>query len=282
MCGSSGVFLALLVDSCEFSKHLNVYVLHFVHIYCNFFTFFYITYNFSQSLAKSFFQHSRRSGTALRGSESIRHVAGESSWQLSRPKNYEISPRGPSLLVFGSWSFLSTAKISNEITKISVTLNIVADTLSRVETLRLPTEFSLVDLAQVPASDGELKRIVKNDNYSLKVRTILWGSNHTLVYCNFTGEALRPYIPSSFRERVFRLFHHLAHPGSRNTDEIIRKRYLWPTMHRDIAKWCKASQAKQLKSLGIISFCLLKLSRWFLVLSTCIGYSLRTSWKWWL
>ncbi|KAG5319823.1 TF29 protein, partial [Pseudoatta argentina] len=58
-------------------------------------------------------------------------------------------------------------------------------------------------------------------------------------YTLLTGEAIRPYIPASLRDRVFHLFHDAAHPGSKVTDRIIRQRYVWPNMHRDIAKWCK-------------------------------------------
>ena len=39
---------------------------------------------------------------------------------------------------------------------------------------------------------------------------------------------------------MFELFHNPAHPGLKVTDRVIRKRYVWPNMHRDIAKWCKA------------------------------------------
>ena len=38
------------------------------------------------------------------------------------------------------------------------------------------------------------------------------------------------------------MFHTPAHPGAKVTDRVIRKRYVWPGMHRDITNWCKACQ----------------------------------------
>lgn len=35
------------------------------------------------------------------------------------------------------------------------------------------------------------------------------------------------------------MFHNPSHPSGKITDRTIRQRYVWPDMHRDIAKWCK-------------------------------------------
>ena len=118
--------------------------------------------------------------------------------------------------------------------------NIVADSLSRVESVRIPTEFSLVELAQQQLEDEEIKSLISDPKCSLNIRKIQWGPDHTSVYCDLTGEALRPIIPSSLRKRVFHLFHNQAHPGAKVTDRVIRKRYVMPSMRRDISDWCKA------------------------------------------
>ena len=118
--------------------------------------------------------------------------------------------------------------------------NIVADSLSRVDSVRVPTEFSLLELAQAQTDDDELKSLITDPKCSLNIRKIQWGPEHTSVYCDLTGETLRPVIPSPLRERVFNLFHSPAHPSARVTDRVIRKRYVWPSMRRDISDWCKA------------------------------------------
>ena len=118
--------------------------------------------------------------------------------------------------------------------------NIVADSLSRVESIRVPTEFSLAELAEAQTNDDEIKALISDPKCSLNIRKIQWGPEHTSIYCDLTGEALRPIIPSSLRDRVFKLFHHPAHPSAKVTDRVIRKRYVWPSMRREISDWCKA------------------------------------------
>ena len=118
--------------------------------------------------------------------------------------------------------------------------NVVADSLSRVDSVRVPTEFSLIELAQYQTEDEEIKALITDPECSLNIRKIQWGPEHTSVYCDMTGETLRPVIPSPLRERVFNLFHHPAHPSAKVTDRVIRKRYVWPSMRRDISDWCKA------------------------------------------
>ena len=118
--------------------------------------------------------------------------------------------------------------------------NIVVDSLSRVESVRVPTEFSLLELAQAQTNDDELKSLATDPKCSLNIRKIQWGPEHTSVYCDLTGETLRRVIPSPLRERVFNLFQNPAHPSAKVTDRVIRKRYVWPSMRRDISDWCKA------------------------------------------
>ena len=118
--------------------------------------------------------------------------------------------------------------------------NVVADSLSRVESIRVPTEFSLLELAQAQSDDNEIRNLVTDPNCSLTIRKIQWGPEHTSIYCDLTGEALRPIIPLSLRGQIFQLFHNQAHPSAKVTDRVIRKRYVWPSMRRDISDWCKA------------------------------------------
>ena len=78
--------------------------------------------------------------------------------------------------------------------------NIVADSLSRVESIRVPVEFSSLELAQAQSNDDELKSLITDPTCSLNIRKIQWRPEHTLVYCNLTGETLRPVNPSALGE----------------------------------------------------------------------------------
>lgn len=103
----------------------------------------------------------------------------------------------------------------------------------------MPVEIELNELAEQQERDEELQSIRETPDFPLTMKRIQWGPTHTTLYCEMTGEAIRPYIPATLRERIFYMFHDAAHPGPKVTDRVIRQRYVWPNMHRDIAKWCK-------------------------------------------
>ena len=100
-------------------------------------------------------------------------------------------------------------------------------------------------MAEAQKSDREVKTLIDSSNHSLNLKKIQWGTVLTSLYCCLAGEALRPYIPATIRNRVFKLFHNPVHPWAKVTDRVIRKRYVWPDMHRDIARWCKTCQECQ-------------------------------------
>ena len=118
--------------------------------------------------------------------------------------------------------------------------NVVADSLSRIESIRVPTEFGLSELAQAQIGDAELQNLITDLNCSLTIRKIQWGPEHTSIYCNHTGGTLSSIIQPSLRERIFHLSHKPAHPSAKVTDRVIRKRYVWSSIRRDISDWCKA------------------------------------------
>ena len=118
--------------------------------------------------------------------------------------------------------------------------NVVADSLSRIESVSLPTFFSLSDIAEAQGNDDELRRIIADPKCSLSLRKLLWDSGRSAIYCDLSEETLRPYIPSALRQRISLLFHDLTHPSARVSDCVIRKHYVWLEMHRDISTWCEA------------------------------------------
>lgn len=117
--------------------------------------------------------------------------------------------------------------------------NTVADSLSRVDTLHLAADVSLEELAKLQEADDELRGLLNSTDHSLALRQIRWGPTHIAIVCDLTGEVLRPYVPGPLRKAIFDKFHGIAHPSAKVTDRVIRKRYVWPQMHRDIATWAK-------------------------------------------
>lgn len=108
--------------------------------------------------------------------------------------------------------------------------------------IRLPTESSLLELAQAQSDEEELKKLIKDPECSLIFIKIQWGPDHTSPSCDLTGEALRLYIPPTRRKRVFDFFHNPVHPSARVTHRIIGKRYFWRLMLQDVSTWCASSR----------------------------------------
>jgi len=117
--------------------------------------------------------------------------------------------------------------------------NNVADSLSRIEAIRFPTQFDLSELSSAQEQDQELSNILKLSDHSLLLKKLTWGPDHTPIYCDIGDESLRPYLLKSLRERVFDLYHSTSHPSAKITDRLIRQRFVWPNMHKDINRACK-------------------------------------------
>lgn len=117
--------------------------------------------------------------------------------------------------------------------------NVVADSLSRIASLRLPCDIELLELAKHQANDPQLSNLLKSSNSSLKLQRLILGTNNSQIYCEISSESFRPYIPIALRQKVFNQFHSPAHPSGKITDRTIRQKYVWPHMHRDITRWAK-------------------------------------------
>ena len=115
----------------------------------------------------------------------------------------------------------------------------------QVDAFRLPTLFDAKDLANKQDEDLELPHILRDPENPLKLKQLLFNDDETPFYCDITGNTIRPYIPESLREELFRLFHNTSHPSGKVTDRLLRQQYVWPNMSRDVAKWCKNCVACQ-------------------------------------
>ena len=109
--------------------------------------------------------------------------------------------------------------------------NIVADWLSRpINTIQCDS-CDLPALAKDQAIDAELP------SYTEKLKSYKIGNSH--VWCDTSTPYPRPFVPLASRESVFRSLHDLTHPGIHGTLKLIKTRYFWPDIDRDIRKRCK-------------------------------------------
>lgn len=116
--------------------------------------------------------------------------------------------------------------------------NVVADTLSRIETNNL--QVTLRTLSSAQQEDSELKNILSNNTTSLRLTKIMVADNTTPLYVDTTSTYQRPFIPFSFREHIISSLHSLSHPGKKTTLRLVTSRYVWPNVRKDVAKFVQS------------------------------------------
>lgn len=132
-------------------------------------------------------------------------------------------------------SFIS--EFTTDIRHINGEKNIVADTLSRIETITCPTSINFEEIARAQDTDNTITSLLKQPNLTIKKLTIP-GTNITM-YCETSTDRIRPYVPLQYRRNVFNAIHNISHPGIRNTRKMITEKYFWPSMNNDIGLWAK-------------------------------------------
>lgn len=129
------------------------------------------------------------------------------------------------------------AQFSTDIHHISGDENVVADALSRIESIS-SNVINFHDMAIVQQSDTELRQLLTEDgNYELKLITL--PNSEDKLYCDIHTGVIRPYVPESFRKDVFKNTHCLSHSGVRATRKLIARKFFWPGMNKDIANWTR-------------------------------------------
>lgn len=145
--------------------------------------------------------------------------------------NNKESPRRVRQLLFIS-------EFTTDIRHVSGQDNIVADALSRVDTIECTS--SVIDfekLAEDQNSDEELKLYLNSSKHQLK--EILVPNTRKAIYCEISTGIARPYLTEKFRKDAFHAIHNLSHPGLRASRKMIKDRFFWPNMNKDVGLWSK-------------------------------------------
>ena len=114
--------------------------------------------------------------------------------------------------------------------------NQVADILSRpmgnLNSLSLEANIMKEEIVKSQKNCEELKHILNSDS-ALKLVKI------QDLYCNIIGATVRPYVPLEVRKKIFDAIHNMSHPGVIRSQKLIRERFVWPDIKRDIKNWCQ-------------------------------------------
>lgn len=134
------------------------------------------------------------------------------------------------------------SQYSTKIIHIEGKENVVADALSRINAIQMPTAFEFDELSQEQQKDKELQDFVKSKSTSCKFAELKWGKNQSKIILETSTENSRPFIPKSLTRRAFDQVHRLSHPSGKATYRMLQQRYFWPNMRKQSADWAKTCQ----------------------------------------
>lgn len=76
--------------------------------------------------------------------------------------------------------------------------------------------------------------MIQDKDTALVFRPISQGDSGVLVDCDVSQKAPRPVVPTSLRQEVIKNLHNLAHSGVRTTNTLVKERFVWEKMIKDI------------------------------------------------
>ncbi len=118
--------------------------------------------------------------------------------------------------------------------------NAPADALSRIEAVHLRKGINYRELAKHQATDAELQALMNSNNSGLVLKEMEVADSETKIFCDVSTPKVRPYLTPEFRRPAFDSVHNLAHPGAKTTTTLVSRRYVWPGIKRDCARWARA------------------------------------------
>jgi hypothetical protein len=114
--------------------------------------------------------------------------------------------------------------------------NVVADKLSRISAVQIDV-FDMKELANHQTSDLKEEFSSELKAYELPGEVKIW--------CDTSTGFPRPIVPEKFRFCIFEDLHDISHPGCKSTMKIIKDRFVWPRMEKDIKQWCSECDSCQ-------------------------------------
>ena len=130
------------------------------------------------------------------------------------------------------------SQYSTDIRHVAGAENAVADALSRaaIEEVRTGVDFS--KMAELQQQDPET-RLYRTSVTSLKWEEVEVNDGCKLL-CDTSTGIPRPLVPAAMRREVFDTVHGLSHPGTRATVKLVKSRFVWHGIAKDVREWARA------------------------------------------
>lgn len=119
--------------------------------------------------------------------------------------------------------------------------NVVADCLSRPVNTVTVDPYDLSSIAAEQQDDEEI------NEYKEKLKKFPFPNNKELL-CDVSTPHPRPFIPTKFRRNIFDTLHNISHPGIKSTLRLVKSRYFWPNIDKEVRQWSQeCTQCQQAK-----------------------------------
>lgn len=110
--------------------------------------------------------------------------------------------------------------------------NVVPDLLSRIEAIETK-HIDYKAIAEAQKSDESLHQLLNSVTSSIKLKKVAIPGCDTQLFCDVSGNSIRPFVPNVFRTLVIGKLHQLIHPGIRRTTKMVQQRFVWPIIRND-------------------------------------------------
>ena len=95
----------------------------------------------------------------------------------------------------------------------------------------------LEKMAQDQPLDPDFQRLSTDSLSGLQFRKLNMGDKD--LYVDVSNGPARPFVPFTWKRRVFDSLHALGHPGIEQTRKIIASKFVWPSMTADVTRWAR-------------------------------------------
>ena len=94
-----------------------------------------------------------------------------------------------------------------------------------------------VQMARDQPLDADFRRLSTDPNSGLTLRKIPFGDFQ--LHVDISNGPARPFVPFAWRRRIFETIHGLGHPGIERTRQMIRDKFVWPSLRADVSSWAR-------------------------------------------
>jgi len=128
-------------------------------------------------------------------------------------------------------------QITTETKHIPGKKNVTADLISIIEQINV-SKLNYEEISNAQEEDQELKNFLK-ESTSLKLSKVELPESKVSLVCDTSTGVVRPNIPVTRCKLVFDIINGLSHPGVKATTKLIKAKFVWASVNKDVTFWVK-------------------------------------------